>query len=368
MHYTIMSDLHLGAGDLLEDFLCWGAHENGPPPAQRAAAVEQMDNSIAAFLAGRIRDAEVDGQQPHLLLAGDIFDLWQVRRPREKNRDALLRILGAHKQIVTALRQWTAKGGLLTFVLGNHDQPLVEDAAWEALGEVFPTMNRRSRGKPIHHFADEASGLYVEHGHQWDPFNRMSNLQKPSATCAGYRIVRYVVNPLEPMIPLLDKGADVIDLLMLLWHVGEGEGLAPWQEVARHLAKIIGRAAGPACLLYDELESFLKGGHGPDFHRVAEAQTRLQEAALQQAIAGKPGRTIGALPANFRFLASGHTHLASLREAGPEGNRIIVGNCGTWRPLVMHRERRMRITQRMTWLSLAPVKGEWTMKLEEWKN
>src|SRR5690349_9981213 len=27
MHYTIMSDLHLGAGDLLEDFLKWGAEE-----------------------------------------------------------------------------------------------------------------------------------------------------------------------------------------------------------------------------------------------------------------------------------------------------------------------------------------------------
>src|SRR5690606_2792435 len=134
------------------------------------------------------------------------------RRPREKRVHAAERILTAHLHLVAALRHWIGTGGLITLVLGNHDQPAVDPDVHSLLAEILPGLNSLTGGGPTHCFADEAAGLYAEHGHQWDPLNRLRALNKPDADCPGRRVVRYLVNNLEPLMPLIDKGADLRDL------------------------------------------------------------------------------------------------------------------------------------------------------------
>src|SRR5690606_22155989 len=122
-------------------------------------------------------------------------------------------------------------------------------------------------------------------------------------------------------MPLIDKGADLRDLLEVLWSGGAGPaghadpGL--WPEVVGHLLRIIGKAAGPAAVLHQEINR-----SAPDFSRVAVSQRRLREKALRHAAAPGPEGTIGPLPSTFRFLASGHTYLAGCRRLHIKGREI----------------------------------------------
>ncbi len=369
MEHFIVSDLHLGAGDALEDFLVWGRRKNGPSAARRQAAIEALGREFFAFTSHCIAASAARGEMPHLLLLGDTFDLWQVRRAREKPAAALRRILVAHAHVVAGLRAVLGARGRLTVVIGNHDQPLVDGAVWGLLSEVLPGVNSLCGGGPVHWFADETSGLYAEHGHQWDPFNRIRALTRPDADCAGRRIVRVVVNRLEPMLPLLDKGATMGELLEELWRAGEGEGPILWREVAGHLTRIIGRAAGPVRAAHEQLRRYLSDEKTtPDFAKVSERELAVMDKALRRAIAPKPGGTTGPLPGNFRFLASGHTHqpLQATVESG--GRAVTRLNPGTWRPVLVRDGKGRRVVrQTLSYIELSPASGEHRAALRYWR-
>lgn len=364
MHYVIVSDLHLGAGDEREDFLLWGSEARGPSAAQRPRAITALDTAFARFLEQQLATAHEQGLQPHLLLLGDVVDLWQARHRREPWSQALVRILQAHPGFVAAVRGWIAAGGLVTWVVGNHDQPVVDPDAWAIVQEVFSTLNAHAGGLPIHHFADPAAGLYAEHGHQWDPFNRIVRLSKPDADCLGFRIVRLLVNQLEPHFPLIDKGADLVTLLELLWEAGRRADLPGFDELAPQVVRWIGRASRPACALLHELQRFLSGNGAPDFVTVGSEQELAIARGLRRAAEGRPGSLIGTLPDSFRFLASGHTHVPSIRELRTRRRgTVTLLNPGSWRP-VAHVEqrgeaRRLCVVQQPSAVVLSPASGTW---------
>lgn len=150
----IVSDLHLGAGDRLDDF--------------------DQDESFAAFLgdAGRRRGVE-------LIINGDFIDFVAVTLERNRTPSfsrlgsteaeslrKLERVLEAHAGFFSALRGFIAAGHRVVLVPGNHDVdiywPRVRDRLLDVLG-----------GPDSDHFHFEESGiyrddgLYVEHGNQY---------------------------------------------------------------------------------------------------------------------------------------------------------------------------------------------------------
>lgn len=356
MQITILSDLHLGAGDQLEDFLLWGPAEDGPGPEERPAAIAALGARFAALLALRLATARAAGAAPVLLLLGDIVDLWQARRHREPVARALRRILAAHPLVFGALADWRAAGGALVWVLGNHDQPLVDPRAWGELTAALPGLNAHAGGAPVHHYADPECGLYAEHGHQWDPFNRLRSLANPRASCAGRRVVEYLLNPLEPLFPLLDKGGDVPEILHLLWDLAAGESPVAWAEVARHMARLVGRGPGPARQLVSEIERALAEDRRPDFTAPHQRCDRLQQDRLRRAL--RPGGgTIAPPPSPLEFLATGHTHRAT---CCPLAGGIVHLNAGTWRPrLVRDAAGTRRLVQTLNYATIEPGPRGW---------
>ena len=298
---VVVSDLHLGDGGVREDFLLWGNHPRGPgSPQDRARAVEALDGVFADFLVLHMLESRTLGQRPELLFNGDTFDLLQARKPRESNAGALERILLAHIQWTAALRNWIGGGGGVTFVLGNHDQGLMEPEAWALLAEVFPGINANAEGGPTHWYADAVSGLYAEHGHRWDPFNRVRNPQMPDSRSVGAFLVRRVINPLEDRLPWIDKGRGVADALRFAEAELGAEGLRRLFELAEpglRRAPWLARVLAP-----------WRKGEPADTKALLEREIRVQAKGLRQAMKFAPNGLMGAPAVATRFLASGHTH------------------------------------------------------------
>lgn len=162
----IVSDLHLGAGDYLDDF--------------------NQDGNFVAFLdtVGGRRGAE-------LVLNGDFIDFVAVKldktsaRPfsrlgstEDESLSKLERVLEAHADLFTAIRVFMEKGHRVVLVPGNHDVdlfwPRVRDRLVDVLG-----------GPDGDHFHFEASGVYragplhVEHGNQYYADSVFENFTHP---------------------------------------------------------------------------------------------------------------------------------------------------------------------------------------------
>ncbi len=150
----IISDLHLGAGDYLDDF--------------------EQDDSFLAFLEqlGKRRSSE-------LIINGDFIDFVAVNLEKttvhpfsrlgsteSESLEKLERVLRAHNDFFTSLRVFMERGHRVVVLPGNHDVdlfwPRVRDRLLEELG-----------GPDSEHFHFESSGvyrsgpLYIEHGNQY---------------------------------------------------------------------------------------------------------------------------------------------------------------------------------------------------------
>ncbi len=150
----IVSDLHLGAGDYLDDF------------NQDARLIELLEN------VGKRRGAE-------LIVNGDFIDFVAVNleKPTAKpfsrmgsteneSLAKLERVLEAHRDVFIALRAFLDKGHRTVLIPGNHDVDLFWPRVRDRLLEELGTPDSES-------FHFESSGiyrsgsLYVEHGNQY---------------------------------------------------------------------------------------------------------------------------------------------------------------------------------------------------------
>lgn len=191
----IVSDIHMGSGDRLDDF--------------------DSDEELAAF----IRSHALGGGPTELILAGDTFEFLQVRLSELGDyewsgaaaRRRLQEILSAHPEPIAALRAFVAAPGMqLTVLIGNHDFELHYDAAKQLLRQALnlPPDDRRLRFA----ISYEGGGIYLEHGNQFDPWNRFMSFEgisEPFEVVRGTQVVKDVINPLEddPLTdaPLVDN-------------------------------------------------------------------------------------------------------------------------------------------------------------------
>lgn len=162
----IVSDLHLGAGDYLDDF--------------------NQDDAFIAFmgLAGKPRNTE-------LVINGDFIDFVAVNLDKTSVRPfsrlgcteteslaKLERVLETHDGFFSSLRRFMEEGHRVVLVPGNHDAdlfwPRVRDRLLEELG-----------GPDSDHFHFESSGiyrvgsLYIEHGNQYYADSVFENFTHP---------------------------------------------------------------------------------------------------------------------------------------------------------------------------------------------
>ncbi len=162
----IVSDLHVGAGDYLDDF--------------------NRDGDFIAFmdLAGKHRNTE-------LVINGDFIDFVAVNldktsvRPfsRLGNTESeslakLERVLEAHGALFASLRRYMERGHRIVLMPGNHDVdlywPQVRDRLLDELG-----------GPDSDHFHFESSGIYrvgsiyIEHGNQYYADSVFENFTHP---------------------------------------------------------------------------------------------------------------------------------------------------------------------------------------------
>ncbi|HEU4326957.1 MAG TPA: metallophosphoesterase [Roseiflexaceae bacterium] len=179
----IVSDLHLGAGDRLDDFAA--------------------DEAFSSF----VRSYALSHGPTDLILAGDTFEFLQVRLPDlgdyEWSGAAAERrlgvILAAHPEPVAALRAFVAApGNQLTLLIGNHDFELHYTAAKRLLYQSLGLPD----GDPRLRFgiSYEGGGIYLVHGNQfdrWNRFVRFEGISQPFEVVRGTRVVKDVINPLE---------------------------------------------------------------------------------------------------------------------------------------------------------------------------
>lgn len=195
MRRLIVSDLHLGGGDRLDDF--------------------DADEELVAF----IRTYATRGEPTELILAGDTFEFLQLRLPGLGDYEwsgaaaaqRLRAILAAHPEPIAALRAFVAQPhNQLTLLIGNHDFELHYAAAKQVLYQALGVDEREGRLR--FGISYEGGGIYLEHGNQYDPWNRFvhfGGISKPFEVVRGTRVVKDVINPLEDdpleVAPLIDN-------------------------------------------------------------------------------------------------------------------------------------------------------------------
>lgn len=190
----VLSDLHLGGGDRLDDF--------------------DDDEALVAFL-----DHYAAGQPTELILAGDTVEFLQVRLPGldddEYSDSAAARrldhIVAAHRSVFEALARFaSAPDNQVTVLIGNHDFELHFPAAKERFRQALglPPGDRRLRFGVSY----RGGGMYLVHGNQFDGWNRFlhfDGVSEPFEVVRGTQLVKEVINDLEddplPIAPLLDN-------------------------------------------------------------------------------------------------------------------------------------------------------------------
>jgi UDP-2,3-diacylglucosamine pyrophosphatase LpxH len=191
----VISDLHLGNGDRLDDF--------------------DADSEMVAFVHGYA----MRGEPTELILAGDTFEFLQVRLPGLGDYEwggaaaeqRLRAIISAHDRVIAALRDFVAQpGNQLTLLIGNHDFELHYAAAKALLHDALGVDSGDDRLR--FGLSYEGGGIYLEHGNQFDDWNRFvyfNGISEPIEVVRGTRVVKDVINPMEDdpleVAPMVDN-------------------------------------------------------------------------------------------------------------------------------------------------------------------
>lgn len=195
MRRLVLSDIHMGGGDRLDDF--------------------DDDAELVAFLDGYARGAG----PTELILNGDTLEFLQVRLPDldddEYSDEAAGRrcaqIVAAHAAVFAALARFAADAGnLVTVLIGNHDFELHFPQAKARFAAALGLEPGDARLR----FAVSYSGggIYLVHGNQFDDWNRFlrfDGVSEPFEVVRGTQLVKEVINDLEddplPIAPLIDN-------------------------------------------------------------------------------------------------------------------------------------------------------------------
>ncbi|MCS6840984.1 MAG: metallophosphoesterase [Roseiflexus sp.] len=372
----VISDLHMGAGDRLDDFTA--------------------DSELAALL----HHYAADPTPTELILAGDTFEFLQVRLPDVPDLEwspraaarRLEAILRAHPEPTAALRVFLAQpDNQVTVIIGNHDFELHYASAKQTLRRtlgVGPDDPRLRFG--IYY---EGDGIFLVHGNQYDRWNRFvhfGGICEPFEVVLGTRLIREAINLLEdepvdvatlidnikPLsaifwyalsLPTLRNQATrrlaarglVLLISVLLRHTTYVLDADPRQQTRRSLwkpmyrqvalaATLLGRAAG----VRQQFSLF----SGAVFQREAERQMRRSVRVFGNTSVRSVARI--ARDPRYRSISlfiCGHTHLAQIVALN---ERQVYINTGTWTDVIVDVAASQRQRQRFPYLEVTyPAPG-----------
>lgn len=160
---VVVSDLHLGKGRILEG--------GGLNSLEEFNFGEKLVEFIHYYSTGIYRDYEVE-----LIINGDFFNFLQVDYrghfltviTESVALEVMKSMVAGHPKVFKAMAEFAAKpGNLITYIVGNHDQPMLWPACRAYMNQVIASPVRH---KNIVYFFD---GVHIEHGHMHEAANRM---------------------------------------------------------------------------------------------------------------------------------------------------------------------------------------------------
>lgn len=397
----IISDLHMGCGDALEDFryVTPGRtrRKDSKPLRQQIAKMHRM---FQRFLEAVLKLARRGNATPELILLGDIFDLLQVEPRHFLDPVKIKRVASIHLPVFHALNSFAKSGAKVTYVVGNHDHELMHPAMFTTLLRYLPELNADHDHRPLSYYVDNEAGIYAEHGNQYDPLNHFKNFADPRELPFGSQMVLKLVNPYEKHYPLIDN---IQGTRAQLWYALKNlpgflsktilqslpydqlPSPLPSKQILIHLANMMSDARG---LGWDgefqhglnkimqanerlikskliksvssgiELLDFLDAGPHPGAFIVNHVEHEFSRKALR-ILEKRKGKTLGPIPRTLRFLVLAHTHQVRVARRGEK----CYANSGCWRPRALpYRTRHFRMVQALDALLLERRKGGWALK------
>jgi UDP-2,3-diacylglucosamine pyrophosphatase LpxH len=320
-----------------------------------------------------------------LILNGDIFDLlgsWTgAVQPWDSEpaavEAALLRvmreIIANNRHIMDAIGQLIRRPQVeLIYVIGNHDhllgafpsaQELLRDAlARDALSEVEET---RGRIQFTGWYESVELGLYVEHGHRFDPFNHEAYQNRPPL---GDMIVVLIVNRFAALAAekLRTNGYSEDLVMEVQSRLQDAEYLRPislgpyWLQAlaggyrehpenrgkAVSIPQIIGLVVAETLLEPEMRRLMAQRFHVPQALLGAALNLLLQHPALLPWLSVMVSGVLRKTESNrfqyqmaqairkqsgFHLITFGHTHIPSLI---PLSERDFYFNTGCWKPII----------------------------------
>lgn len=193
--------------DCLKAFIVSDVHLNNHPYNMHIARENPRRRNFRLFLTQLNREIHPN-DKTLLILNGDILDItgsWNDSpMPWDPDRGAveaalknlLPAILENNLAAIAEIRQFLRNPlSEVIYVFGNHDGLLQQyPASQDVVREwIDPTRAAHERIHFVEHFVSEELGLYVEHGHRLDPFNRKTHVPPPLGDVINILIVNRFV-------------------------------------------------------------------------------------------------------------------------------------------------------------------------------
>lgn len=124
-----------------------------------------------------------------LLIAGDFFDFC-AEFPTSPSPQ---RIFSAHEDLMFAFRAHFDAEGELFVVVGNHDWAMTSPSFATELREVLGVPPCHPERLQIHPWFLQTEGIFLEHGHRYDPDNAPAHPLSPRPTLLGTLMAEQVL-------------------------------------------------------------------------------------------------------------------------------------------------------------------------------
>lgn len=168
----IISDLHIGGDEIIEDFSC--------------------EDELVSFLEKKSRyDGDLE-----LIILGDFFDLWKV----EKNaKEQVKFIIKQHQKLFDAFKVFGAKH-TVTVLPGNHDHALFYNKKYkENLADYNIIVDPTQFFKREFHNGEKTFRIIGEHGNQVEPATEFPKFNMPTDSSLAYHVNKILVYKLMRM-------------------------------------------------------------------------------------------------------------------------------------------------------------------------
>jgi UDP-2,3-diacylglucosamine pyrophosphatase LpxH len=229
----VVSDLHLGPGklpngqwDALEDF------KYGAEFSEFLATIGRSSDPVELVIAGDFLEYPQVIPQFGLIAPGDQYGTTEAESLERTEVILGLRpaIASGHPDVFFALRRFMMEGHSITIVAGNHDVDMLWRKVWALIFDTIYPPGAWGDLRRVPHSYLLGSGargrVYIEHGHEYDPPNRITPqminpfITDPVGTlrlvrCWGTLFVDKVYNQLERERWFIDNVKPILRVVRL---------------------------------------------------------------------------------------------------------------------------------------------------------